>query len=334
MRAAALLLVAACGYPQPQRIGGDAGHDAPKKDAPPDSPPPFGSCVGLASTCGPSGTASCCGASSLPGGTVYRGYDMAGDSLSGTMADPATVGAFKLDTYEVTVGRFRTFINAMQGTQVHPPAAGTGAHAAIASSGWDSTWDSNLPATQAALLALLKCGNGQTWTDSPAANESLPINCVSWYEAMAFCIWDGGYLPTEAEWSYAASGGADGRTYPWSNPAAATNIDCSHANYTDTGIGCAPTGPIRVGTDSPAGDGKFGHADLAGNVAEWTLDSDGNYPTPCADCANLSDITMRMIRGGYFGSPGGAPDVRVVARNALTSSSHFFVAGMRCARPM
>jgi len=39
------------------------------------------------------------------------------------------------------------------------------------------------------------------------------INCITWYEAMAFCIWDGGYLPTEAEWD-ALRGGARTNGYP------------------------------------------------------------------------------------------------------------------------
>jgi formylglycine-generating enzyme required for sulfatase activity len=58
-------------------------------------------------------------------------------------------------------------------------------------------------------------GNYTTWTPTPSAHESLPINCVNWYQAYAFCIWDGGFLPSRAEWEYAASGGMQQLAYPW-----------------------------------------------------------------------------------------------------------------------
>jgi formylglycine-generating enzyme len=46
----------------------------------------------------------------------------------------------------------------------------------------------------------------QTWTDTVGSHENLPINCINWYEAYAFCIWDGGFLPSDAESEYAAAG--------------------------------------------------------------------------------------------------------------------------------
>lgn len=37
-----------------------------------------------------------------------------------------------------------------------------------------------------------------TWTPSAGTQENVPITCVTWQEAYAFCIWDGGFLPSQA----------------------------------------------------------------------------------------------------------------------------------------
>jgi formylglycine-generating enzyme required for sulfatase activity len=85
------------------------------------------------------------------------------------------------------------------------------------------------------------------------------------------------------------------------------DIDCDRANYqvsespamycTNGSIG----GVNRAGFESPAGDGRWGHSDLAGNVFEWTLDYYGEYPLPCVNCADLTAGTVeRVLRGGGF----------------------------------
>jgi len=297
--------------------------DAPSVDAP--QPPQFLSCVGLPMTCGLSGSGSCCDSLDVPGGAFDRSYDAAGDTSSGNTSFPATISSFRLDKYKVTVGRFRRFVNAGVGTQSSPPVPGAGAHTTLSGSGWDVGWNASLEANTAALIARLKCDSiFQTWTDTPAANEHRPINCITWYEAMAFCIWDGGYLPTEAEWNYAAAGGDQQRAYPWSSPPGSLTIDAFHASYSDGtncvgdgAAGCALTDLVAVGT-TPAGDGRWGQSDLAGNVYEWTLDWNvPEYSNPCVDCAaTTAGVVMeRRVRGGYFG------DLAKFLRRAFATSA-------------
>lgn len=314
----------------------DAGVDAaPPMDAP--SAVPY-SCVALPHLCGANGDDDCCNAPTVPGGTYYRSYDLAGDSLSGDMNSPATISSFRLDKYEVTVGRFRAFVAAGQGNQVKHPATGAGANPKIAGSGWDASWNASLPADTAALVAQLKCSSMyQTWTDTAGANETRPINCITWYEAMAFCAWDGGFLPTEAQWNFAATGGSDQRAYPWSNPASSTTLDATHASYyagssycTGDGMsGCTIDDLVKVGTMT-AGVGRWGHAEMTGNVDEWVLDFYGTYDSLCTDCANLVASANRVHRGGPFNGGGGI--LRTGFRQPAAPTTVMYSTGFRCAR--
>src|SRR4051794_661786 len=76
-------------------VGVDASDDV-QPDAPPLGPI-LPNCKGLPAKCGGE---DCCASSLVTGGTFNRDNDP---------AFPATVSDFKLDVFEVTVGRFRSF---------------------------------------------------------------------------------------------------------------------------------------------------------------------------------------------------------------------------------
>ena len=292
----------------------------------------FPSCVGLAALCGPNADEDCCStATPIPGGTFFRSYDVASDGMYPSMIYPATVSPFMLDRFEVTVGRFRKFVEVGMGTRESPPPAGDGARTLNGNEGqggWDARWNTVLAADTAALVAAVKCdGNKQTWTDAAGPNEGLPINCMTWYEAFAFCTWDGGFLPTEAEWNFAAAGGEEQRAYPWSSPADSTAIDCLYGNY----MSCAPDNAKRVGNGSPKGDGRWGQSDLAGNVWEWTLDGYASaLSTSCNDCANQSVDMFRSFRGGSWFS--AVTNARTNYRDYATPDVRSSNSGARCAK--
>jgi formylglycine-generating enzyme len=285
------------------------------------------------SNCGFSKSESCCASPLVDSGTFVRSFD----DVKNAPGSLATVSSFRLDRFEVTVGRFRKFVTASIDGWV--PPAGSGKHTHLNAGkglaedapskfepGWDSGWNSSLATTAAKWNNDLAC-NAQlkTWTDKVGGNEGHPIVCETWFEAAAFCIWDGGFLPSEAEWNYAAAGGAEQRVYPWSTPAKSTAIDCSYANYEM----CSDATVVPVG-QLPKGDSKWGHADLAGNAWEWTLDWKQDYTTPCIDCATVTFGTERVIRGGGFKT--NTDNLEAARRNVLAPLKRFNNTGFRCAR--
>lgn len=282
------------------------------------------SCKGLA-PCG--GGHSCCESPQLPKADFQR------DGKPGANF-AATVSAFRLDAFEVTVGRFRNFVAAVVNDQ-WAPAVGSGKHqpqplagelgwqAALAGDLWPSLseWSANVSKCPAS------GGGTSTWSPDPGTSDSLPMNCVSYSQAYAFCIWDGGYLPTEAELSYAWVGpGSAPRKYPWGS----APYDAEHATF-----GINPQlAPPAVGTGAK-GVSPLGHYDLFGSMFEFTLDhfdQTASYPkSPCADCVKLSTdpTAQRAIRGGGWVNLGN----EISASSRLGGFWGGHNTGFRCARP-
>jgi formylglycine-generating enzyme required for sulfatase activity len=137
-------------------------------------------------------------------------------------------------------------------------------------------------------------------------DDRLPVEQISWNDAQGFVMklntLNDGYryrLPTEAEWEYAARGGADGPYYG--------NLDAIAWYDSNSGSKTHP-----VGQKQPNGYGLY---DMLGNVWEWCSDWYGESyygGSPAADPKGPSSGQYRVVRGGSWG--GNSWDARVSYR--------------------
>ena len=183
--------------------------------------------------------------------------------------------------------------------------------------------------------------------NSVRSSDDLPINEVSWLDAVKFCNelsrkeglppfyradagavtvtdWRGaGYrLPTEAEWEYACRAGSTTR-YSFGDDEAELG---RYAWFQGNSGSQAHT----VGTKAP---NAFGLFDMHGNVWEWCWDGykQGAYGTlPESDPSGFLGAPGHVDRGGgYSGYP---PDVRTAIRGWLEPTTRLDLVGFRVAR--
>jgi formylglycine-generating enzyme required for sulfatase activity len=164
-----------------------------------------------------------------------------------------------------------------------------------------------------------------------------PVVHVSWNDAVAFCQWVGGRLPTEAEWEYAARGGLEGQRFPWGNdrnPGGKHRMNVWQGTFPSKNTGAdgyRGTGPVRV--YEPNGYGLY---NMTGNVWEWCQDwCDPRYyaHSPERDPQGPTLGTNRVMRGGsYLCHRSYCNRYRVDARSSNTPDSSTGNCGFRVAR--
>ena len=215
-----------------------------------------------------------------------------------------TLGAFQIETSEVTTARYATFLKQAGGIGHWAPS--------------------------------MAIAVGATTQDfAPVAGTaSFAMHDVTWFDARAFCLWMGGDLPTEAQWEYAAKRTDVTRIYPWGT----TSPTCALANFFNGDVACA-FGPDDAGALSD-GDTADGVHDMAGNVAEWTFDAYDAYPSdPQTDPAGPdaavfgagSGTVLRVVRGGGYRDI--ALSLRTTNRYGADAALRSKGVGFRCAYP-
>jgi formylglycine-generating enzyme len=181
-------------------------------------------------------------------------------------------------------------------------------------------------------------------TTASAKYEPLPVTCIIWQSARAYCQAAGADLPSEAQFEYMASGLA-GNLYVWGNdePGCGDAVFGRIANEQ-----CPPvTLPSKPGTGARDQLLLPGNAapvvDLAGNVQEWVRDLYNADGPPCwgvgvfqdpvctSKSADPTTVGFRSIRGGAFVLVPAA--MRAASRDANPADVYRTIMGFRCVRP-
>jgi formylglycine-generating enzyme required for sulfatase activity len=141
------------------------------------------------------------------------------------------------------------------------------------------------------------------WGSTRFVGATRPVIGISWFEAMAFARWASIKtgrsirLPSEAEWEWAARSTNTKSLYPWGGAWDPTRLNSGYHDATFSAVGTT----TPVGQYSPAGDGPFGHADMLGQVWEWTNSVFRPYPYIAADGReDRYTPDARIMRGGNW----------------------------------
>ncbi len=120
--------------------------------------------------------------------------------------------------------------------------------------------------------------------------DNYPVVGVTWKQANAFCNWRTSFLndalaksgqplvqeyrlPIEAEWEFAARGNLDHSMYPWGGVYLRNKLGCFVANFKPLRGNYVDDGALTTERVATFSSNEYGLYDMAGNVAEWTINA-------------------------------------------------------------
>lgn len=232
------------------------------------------------------------------------------------------LSAFRLDRYEVTNAQYEQFVKATS------HAAPTNPNPSV------TLWNDGRPFP---------------------GSDTHPVVNVNWHDAVAYCVWAGKRLPTEAEWEKAARG-TNARLYPWGDEwnAGKANSASYWAGRTiefkdaiewkafwmdgdgarmskERGLkGEVLTLPVG---SLPEGVSPSGLFDMAGNASEWVQDWFEPYyylRAPRENPRGPDGKLLKVVRGGSWLKP--ASSLRTADRDYGLPTDQQSGTGFRCAK--
>ncbi|MDF3339331.1 formylglycine-generating enzyme family protein [Mycolicibacterium septicum] len=280
----------------------------------------------------------------LPGGTFQMGSTAFYPEEAPVHS--ATVSAFAIEKHPVTTAQFGEFVEATGyvtiAERLMDPALYPGVDEADLVPGALVFTPTNGPVDLRDWRQWWDWAPGANWRrpfgpDRDPAASGHPVVQVAYPDAAAYAAWAGRRLPTEAEWEYAARGGAEG-IYAWGDevtPGGVLMANTWQGRFpyrNDGALGWRGTSPVG---SFPAN--AFGLSDMIGNVWEWTTTRFTGQHRPEADApaccppAGADPTVNQVLKGGsHLCAPEYCHRYRPAARSPQSQDSSTTHIGFRC----